>query len=322
MNPGFRKRDGEFGFELTDSLLHSPAYMTLTPAGRIVLNDMLRIYFRASSWESRDLADVGFQYAFGVCDANVSEHTFERARKQIVKHGFFETPPELQNCRLACSAGRYVGSEKWRTYKPNSKEDSELRRRTAARERRLERTKENRRKAVDQLVSGRPKQKKQGTNLEDIDTANMEAIQKRKPAPTFQQPPKMEDIKGVASCQFGGHLSIPYSTPFRVAPLFRPGSVLPWEKAGGKNRWRKNRQRAGNFVQKFCCRVLDSWKNQRGSSLKRMWLPERDKHVFWNSKLQRMPKQPGHICCECDGSECQALVPIMPRPVSCQPSWV
>ena len=94
----FRPRSGERTIKIGCELWESPAYATLSFSARLLLLDWIRHYYELSSWESRDITDIGFEFAYAVCHIDgLSESTFLKARKEIVNTAF-----SLR--RLRCSA--------------------------------------------------------------------------------------------------------------------------------------------------------------------------------------------------------------------------
>lgn len=116
---------GSGGFlRLYWNVLDSVAYRVLTPSQRLVLIDMLREYFGASSFDTDRIPD-GFTYTYGQCTVDITDKTFYSAIRRIRKVGFFDRPIEIQEHRPA-APNRYVPSAAWEKYRPSDIERQKL----------------------------------------------------------------------------------------------------------------------------------------------------------------------------------------------------
>lgn len=170
-NGFFRTRPGERKVQFSYQVWNSPAFATLSFSARLVLIDWIRFYFEASSWESQDLTDIGFEYTFAVCHVEgLNENTFLLARKEIAAHGFFSAPPELQSGRV-CSATIFIPSSEWKRYKLTAEELAEQKRSETVRTKRLERGRRNRRQVLARLCQ-RPQSNQAPKNGDALSTKN------------------------------------------------------------------------------------------------------------------------------------------------------
>jgi len=101
------------------------AYRTLTPIQKCILFDMFRQYHRASCFDTENIQNTGFMYTHGHCQEDVSDTSFYDSVKAILKRGWFEVPPMLQELRPAAPK-RYVPSKKWCQYEPTDSEKSRM----------------------------------------------------------------------------------------------------------------------------------------------------------------------------------------------------
>lgn len=99
-----------------DDLVQSEAYRCLTKATRLILIDMMRTYWRASSFGRMNLSG-GFTYSYATCREEISEKRFYEARQRLVDAGFFEFDPMIQPSDPQASK-RYLPSSAWTKYKP------------------------------------------------------------------------------------------------------------------------------------------------------------------------------------------------------------
>lgn len=110
---------------LFDSVRESAAYQVLTHLQRCVLRDYLRTYYGASAWDTIAIPE-GLIYTFAQCTEPVSRKCFYAAVKRLVKVGFMNCPPEIQEGR-ALAPRRFLPSEDWKEYVPTSSEAAKLR---------------------------------------------------------------------------------------------------------------------------------------------------------------------------------------------------
>lgn len=127
---------------VSDELRKSLAYKCLTPTARLVLIDMIGKYHLASQCDKEALGPLGFQYVFLRCSEPVSKNSFYEAVKQIVEHGFFACPPEIQPLSVARPA-RYLPSTAWRTWS-NPDAEKKLRQREQRKENGIKRDQKRR----------------------------------------------------------------------------------------------------------------------------------------------------------------------------------
>lgn len=187
----FRPGSGELSLKIRYDLLQSAAYVTLPFSAQLVVIDWIRFYYEKSHWETIDIEDLGgFEYCFAVCNVlRLSENSFLRARKQIVQHGFFSTPPEIQT-HEPCSATVFVPSSAWEKYKPTAAEKAALQRWQRSRQTRLERSKSNRKKALTALEAFR-ELKQAPKTVADLSMNNVDKQGQEKGL----QPPKSVDMQ-------------------------------------------------------------------------------------------------------------------------------
>lgn len=139
-----------------DELRESEAYRVLGHIARLVLIDMLRVYCRASAWDTR-LVDGGFAYTLTMCDEPVSKNQFYDAVRRIQEVGFFEDRPDLREKR-ALAPRQFMPSRRWTKYKPTDAESAKLRRLDAHKTRTRNRDRMRRAKYRDEQ-SRHPKKK-------------------------------------------------------------------------------------------------------------------------------------------------------------------
>lgn len=112
----------------------------------LVALDMARTYARASSFDTESIAEVGFEFPFGLCEAPVSGRYFYAiALPTILAHGFFRPAPELQSLRPGAPS-RYLPGREWEAYEPTAEEAELLRRFTRTKDSTLRRGRERRAK--------------------------------------------------------------------------------------------------------------------------------------------------------------------------------
>lgn len=120
---GFYKVGRHFVLDSLD-LTSKMAYRVLSHVERLILRDCIRAYNRQSKFD-RELPKGGFTYTWEQCTEDVSERAFREAMKRLVRIGWIEWPPEVQDNRPA-SARRYMPSQKWNEYKPSASEREKL----------------------------------------------------------------------------------------------------------------------------------------------------------------------------------------------------
>lgn len=108
-----------------EDIRKTAAYRTLTPNQKVILLDMMRQYHRASAFDTESIDKTGFQYTYGHCMEVVSDTAFYDAIKAILRRGWFECPPIMQEPRPAAPR-RYIPSQKWRQYEPTELEGKSL----------------------------------------------------------------------------------------------------------------------------------------------------------------------------------------------------
>ena len=108
----------KFYARIHDDLYDSPAFRTLPAKTQLVLIDMIRVYFKVSSSDTRRLDGEGLFYTYEQCQVEVSsKYLYGTALPLIQAHGFFRFAPELKSLRPG-SPKPYLPSRDWETYKP------------------------------------------------------------------------------------------------------------------------------------------------------------------------------------------------------------
>ena len=141
-----RRRFGTYGTGKTtpifDELRRSEAYRILSQTQRLILLDMLRVYCRASCWDTERVPE-GFRFTYEQCEERISETGFYQVMRRLLKVGFLSAPPEIQEGRPAAPR-RYLPCEDWRSYEPTADERRRLRGFENARKARLKKKKHRR----------------------------------------------------------------------------------------------------------------------------------------------------------------------------------
>ncbi len=111
----FQPAQGEGSLRIPASVRESQGWCALKPLARVILLEMLDVYFRASGWEKRagPIARDGFYFAWSQCRESISENAFLAARKEILRVGFFTSPIE----RTLGGAMLFMPSATWRKYR-------------------------------------------------------------------------------------------------------------------------------------------------------------------------------------------------------------
>lgn len=144
-----RERLGYYGegagwTPIHDELKACDAYRILSATERLVLLAWIRVYHKASGADMTELED-GFEYVWAVCDEDVSEGAFYRARKRICLLGFFEQPPDIQSLRPGAPA-RFTPSREWLRYRATGEEAKAIARHNKTKKDRLRRAQRRRTK--------------------------------------------------------------------------------------------------------------------------------------------------------------------------------
>lgn len=125
-----------------DAIRDKDAYRTLLPAQKLVLFDMMRVYYRASCWDTENISDTGFTYSYAQCREDLSAHAFYDALKAIVARGWFTVAYNLQEIK-AGAPKKYLPSRDWEKYQAKPNEKTRLRQRATRRERKIQRDRES-----------------------------------------------------------------------------------------------------------------------------------------------------------------------------------
>ncbi len=120
----YQPAHGEHSLRIPASMRESEAWAALTALGRVILLEMLDMYFRVSGWEKRasQIARDGFYFAWSQCRESISQNAFIAARKEILRLGFFASPLE----RKIGGAMRFMPSAAWREYRLTEEERTRI----------------------------------------------------------------------------------------------------------------------------------------------------------------------------------------------------
>jgi len=121
-----------------DAIRDKDAYRTLLPAQKNILFDMMRVYYRASCWDTQNISDTGFTYSYAQCHEDLSAHAFYDALKAIVARGWFTVAYDLQEIK-AGAPKKYLPSRDWEKYQAEPEEKERLRERATRKERKIQR---------------------------------------------------------------------------------------------------------------------------------------------------------------------------------------
>lgn len=125
-----------------DAIRDKDAYRTLLPAQKLVLFDMMRVYYRASCWDTENISDTGFTYSYAQCREDLSAHAFYDALKVIVARGWFSIAYDLQEIK-AGAPKKYLPSRDWEKYQATKEERMRLHDRKTRKEQRIQRDRQS-----------------------------------------------------------------------------------------------------------------------------------------------------------------------------------
>lgn len=121
-----------------DTIRGKDAYRTLLPAQKLILIDMMRVYYRASRWDTENITDTGFTFTYKQCSEDLSAHAFYDALRAIVARGWFIEAVQLQELR-AGAPKKYLPSRNWENYQGTPEERARLRQKQNRKAKRLQR---------------------------------------------------------------------------------------------------------------------------------------------------------------------------------------
>lgn len=135
---GFFLANQEWFVPLSDGLLNSDAFQALSPTARDILIYWLRAYRDASSFDIEPLPD-GMTFTYSQCPLPMAEETFNKGRKQIREHGFFDAPREIQPL-VPGEPIRFTPSRRWEQFKAPSLETRKAKKSVRVKKKRARRT--------------------------------------------------------------------------------------------------------------------------------------------------------------------------------------
>lgn len=120
---------------IREDIRGTDAYKSLSITGRLILFDMIASHCKATSWETRS---GKFTYTWKKCRESIGETAFNKARREILMAGFFETLPEDQSGEPGAPTW-YRASARWITFQAPPEQEAKWARKAACKQSRISR---------------------------------------------------------------------------------------------------------------------------------------------------------------------------------------
>jgi hypothetical protein len=125
---------------LSEGMRKSVAWKVLTATQRLILLEMLSVYYIVSLGNKAKIGDTGFAFTYSRCTVECSEITFRHSRERFLDIGWFKAPPMIQST-VPGSATLFAPCREWGQYEAIESEARGLKKRAKGKAARLTRDK-------------------------------------------------------------------------------------------------------------------------------------------------------------------------------------